>query len=281
MNLRLAAAALACALALATPASAEPYELRHDVAVDVAVTGTALALGIGSEIAKHELISASCRWCDRDEAGNDTLNGLDRGARERLRWSDTHTARQLSDVTGVLVTPGVTFGMLSLAAADERAGKELAVDLLIVLQAAALSELTDQAAKFSFARERPFVHAATPEERARLPGRDDHNVSFYSGHSAGTFSLAVAAGTVASMRGYRLAPLVWGLGLPVAGTTAYLRVAGDKHYLTDVLVGALVGAAFGALVPLVFHPRVDPATSSGAIAPGVVSAPLLGTGGTF
>ncbi len=29
----------------------------------------------------------------------------------------------------------------------------------------------------------------------------------------------------------------------------------DKHYLSDVLIGALVGTAFGFAVPAVFHGR--------------------------
>ncbi len=55
------------------------------------------------------------------------------------------------------------------------------------------------------------------------------------------------------MRGYRLAPLVWASSLPWAAVTGYLRIAADKHYLTDVLTGALIGSAVGFLVPFVFH----------------------------
>src|SRR5207249_2275303 len=83
----------------------------------------------------------------------------------------------------------------------------------------------------------------------------DNNLSFYSGHTSATATMAAAGGTIATLRGYRLAPLVWGTGAALSAFTGYLRIAADKHYLTDVLAGAAIGAAVGILVPLTFHGR--------------------------
>ena len=83
----------------------------------------------------------------------------------------------------------------------------------------------------------------------------DGNLSFFSGHTSFAFSLAVASGTVASMRGYRAAPAVWGVGLGAAAVTGYLRIAADRHYATDVMTGALVGSALGFAVPYLLHRR--------------------------
>ena len=74
------------------------------------------------------------------------------------------------------------------------------------------------------------------------------------------------------MRGYTLAPLVWATSLPVALVTGYLRIAADRHYFTDVLVGAVLGSAIGFVVPFVFHrPPVEalapPASGAAAGAP--------------
>ena len=46
-------------------------------------------------------------------------------------------------------------------------------------------------------------------------------------------------------------------GLSMAAFTGYLRIAADKHYLSDVLTGAIVGSAVGFVVPYFLHPRVD------------------------
>ena len=71
------------------------------------------------------------------------------------------------------------------------------------------------------------------------------------------FSLATSAGTVASMRKHRLAPLMWVAGLSFATTGAYLRIAADRHYATDVLTGAVVGSAIGFSVPYFAHRQVN------------------------
>ncbi len=44
--------------------------------------------------------------------------------------------------------------------------------------------------------------------------------------------------------------------MPLAVSVPYFRMAADRHYLTDVLVGAAVGTAVGIGVPLAFHGRV-------------------------
>jgi membrane-associated phospholipid phosphatase len=83
------------------------------------------------------------------------------------------------------------------------------------------------------------------------------------------------------MRGYESAPWVWGVGMTVAGATGYLRIAGDKHYLTDVLVGAATGVAAGIALPRLMHPKEGaPASSPGAAAMKLTPYPL-GVAGVF
>jgi membrane-associated phospholipid phosphatase len=124
---------------------------------------------------------------------------------------------------------------------------------LIVLESVALAGSLSQIVKFAAIRERPFVHALPPADKPLTDSPSDNNVSFYSSHSSFAFALAVSSGTIASMRGYRMAPVVWAAGLISAASVGYLRIAADKHYFTDVLVGATVGSAFGWAVPSLFH----------------------------
>jgi membrane-associated phospholipid phosphatase len=77
---------------------------------------------------------------------------------------------------------------------------------------------------------------------------EDH-LSFWSGHTTTAFSAAAAAGYVAQIRGYDSWPWVYAVGFTAAGAVSYFRVAGDKHWMTDVLVGAAVGTGVGFLVP--------------------------------
>lgn len=50
--------------------------------------------------------------------------------------------------------------------------------------------------------------------------------------------------------------MIWTAGYALAATSGYLRIAADRHYLTDVVVGAVVGSGIGLAVPLLVHPRI-------------------------
>lgn len=259
MRARVPAALLATILAL--PAGAEPPPLRYDARDDVALTAGAAALWIGSELAKAKLAPSPCRWCAE--------NRLDAGARDLLVWSHTDRASRASDVLAFGLVPAGIAAHQLLAARAAGDAKEGWVDLLVVAEAAALSVDLNQVVKFAAGRQRPFVHHAPPDR----PADPDDNVSFTSGHATLAFTLAAAAGTVSDLRGYKSAPWVWGAGMSLAAATAYLRIAADKHYLTDVLAGAALGTAAGIALPRLLHGRKDEpgASASGAT---VTAVPL-------
>jgi membrane-associated phospholipid phosphatase len=252
--MRRAAAAAAC-LAISTwslGANAEaPHELRHDVATDATVVATSLVIIVSSEMGKGSLAPAMCRWCD------DNLNGLDRGARDAFKWENTRLAARISDGFGLIGAPLVNFGTLFVAGRDGGARSESGVDALLMLEAVGVSGVMNEVVKLTVGRERPFVHALPASEKSRVSHAADNNLSFYSGHTSATMTMAAAGGTIATLRGYRLAPLVWGTGVTISAITGFLRIASDKHYLTDVLAGAAIGAAVGILVPVIFHGRRD------------------------
>jgi membrane-associated phospholipid phosphatase len=47
------------------------------------------------------------------------------------------------------------------------------------------------------------------------------------------------------MRGYSGTWAVAGVGFALATGVAYLRIAADQHYLTDVVAGAVIGGLVG------------------------------------
>ncbi|MDP3278518.1 MAG: phosphatase PAP2 family protein [Deltaproteobacteria bacterium] len=248
--------------------------LRYGLAVDLAVTLTGATYVVLTETALKPLLApAMCRWCDRDAAGVSAINPLDRGVREALRWSDPIPADTVSNITGYALTPLGGMGLLALSAALDGRASEIGPDMLIVAESTAVAATVYQTAKFIAGRERPFVHALMPDERAHTHNPTDNNVSFFSGHTSITFALAVSAGTVASMRRYRFAPLVWATGLTFATATGWLRIAGDRHYFTDVLTGALVGSLFGVGIPMLFHRPLASEGAQSARVTGVAFAP--------
>lgn len=255
------AAPLALALAVASlapaPVLAEPQPLEYDLRVDGAIALGTWALYGGSELAKSKLAPSTCRFCDP--------NALDANVRNALVWGYVDQARTASDVIAYAVLPigMVTHQLLAARAAGDV--NEGWVDALIVAEAAGIAMDVNQIVKFAVGRQRPFVHYGNWTDPNRTPDPDD-NVSFYSGHTTFTFAVAAAAGTVSSMRGYRSAPWVWGVGMTLATATGYLRIAGDKHYLTDVLVGAGTGLAAGIALPRLLHPREESSSRGGPAA---------------
>jgi membrane-associated phospholipid phosphatase len=221
----------------------------------------AAVIWIGSEaLLKEDLAAATCGWCDRNPDGTDSLNSLDTWGRGLA--GTTEAQRKRADTWSNVVD----FGLLPLGvlgaqyALGHGSGAPRSIffqDAGIIIQTAVLSSVLNQTVKFIADRERPFVHVLPEDQKGLTAHPTDNNVSFYSGHTNLAFALVVSAGTVAELRGYKHRGWIWAVGLPLATTVPLLRMAADKHYLTDVATGALLGSAFGVAVPLLMHGRVD------------------------
>jgi membrane-associated phospholipid phosphatase len=220
--------ALVLLLAVARPAAALeplPVDLRVDLPVTAGAGVAALVLSLKS------VQPADCRWCQPDT--------FDRKLQSHLVWSNTAAAGHLSDALAIGAIPVGAAGVLALSARNEGGDlRSFFDDGVVVAEAVLISTALNAGVKDATARQRPSGAA---------------NVSFYSGHASFAFSLATATATVSTIRGYRLTPWVWAAGMVLATGVAYLRVAGNEHWTTDVLVGAVAGGGIGFAVPWVFH----------------------------
>ena len=141
--------------------------------------------------------------------------------------------------------------------------------------------LTTEVLESSTLRMRPYVHAiADPASRDEVIARTGAFHSFPAGHVVEVFGLAAASGVVASRRGYRFAPLVWGVGTALGVATAYTRMAADRHYFTDVLAGAAIGTLVGGGVPLLLHPAAPTEGPRWTVLPSPGGA-VIGLSGSF
>ena len=131
-------------------------------------------------------------------------------------------------------------GLLWLALGSARAARK--GDPAIALRLGALlgaeSVLTNGVIKLAFRRVRPQEHFSH-EEALPYGMRRPITSSFPSGHAATAF---MAAGLL-SKGAPRLAPAYYTL----AGLVAYSRVHVRMHHATDVVGGAVLGIALGAL----------------------------------
>ena len=250
--------ALALVVALASPArgAEPPIPLQYNLALDASITG---ALGLSVvllSIYQPGLLPESCHWC--------TPPAIDADVRNALVWKGgERTADILSTVIDAVVpASAVTYLLLSAnAGGDFNAGL---VDSLLVTQATAAALLVNQVVKLLVGRQRPYAHFGNDLGYSR----SEDNLSFYSGHTSFAFSVVAATVTVASMRGYAGTGIVAGVGFTLGACISYLRIAADQHYLTDNLVGAVIGGLVGFAVPRIFHsPSPQPSTGSALRAP--------------
>lgn len=207
--------------------------------VHLTVAGSLAVLYPALSPIESRLAPDHCRWCEP--------TALDRGARARFLWTNTGRADFTSDITAYVMAPGIAVGGLLVGTLQDRSVARTLDDLVPVLEASVFARWTSRVIKLAVGRRRPYAHYIGPIDD------DDDNLSFPSGHTTAAFSAATAAGMVAHLRGYKSEPLVWIGGLAFATTTGYLRIAADKHYLTDVLAGAALGTAFGLTVPLLMR----------------------------
>jgi membrane-associated phospholipid phosphatase len=252
--------ALTCLLGSAARAGEDA--LRYDWRIDGAVTAAGFAFWGGTQLIESKLAATSCRWCDPAS--------VDVSVRGALRWNDTGAANLASNLGAYGVVPLASLGLLTLDAQQRGRLDELPGDGLVIAESVAVNGALAQLVKFATGRERPFVNALPAAQKPLTAHPADNNVSFYSSHTSFAFALAVSTGTVASMRHTRWAPAVWAAGLASAAAVGYLRIAADKHYFTDVLVGAAAGSAIGFAVPYGVHHEagalaVAPVPGGGAI----------------
>ncbi len=185
------------------------------------------------------------------------VNALDRMAVDQ--WSPRW--RRGSDwmLAALLAGTAVTVGVEGARAWNDGRGEDALSLAGMTVGVAALTVGLTTVTKALAGRIRPYAYngSMSPEERFRVTSREGPDVffSFFSGHASFAFAAATFSSTlVTDIHGSSTASnLMWGGTLGLAGLTAYARVRAGMHFPTDVLVGGVVGAAVGILLPRSFQ----------------------------
>jgi membrane-associated phospholipid phosphatase len=100
-------------------------------------------------------------------------------------------------------------------------------------------------------RNRPFVYNADSpiEEKYKIDARH----SFYSGHTSTTASNSFFTARVLSeyLTDNTAKVLIWSAAALIPAVTGFSRINTHNHFPTDVIVGYIVGAAIGYLIPAI------------------------------
>jgi hypothetical protein len=242
-------------------------------------------LSLGTALGTLAIPPAETRWTG--------VSGFDaeiRGALRADELDDRQRARDASDILLMVSVNQVLVDTLLVTwwghDADTVAFQMAMMNIEALTVNAAINGLVTGLAS----RERPYRDDCVGEAATEL--RDCRSSkryrSFYSGHTSTTFTVA---GLTCIHHAYLplygggaadVLPCIASFG--VAAATGALRVVGDQHFASDVLVGAAMGTLTGLTLPYFLHyrtgelPDASPDRVSWVFVPTPLGAHL---GGTF
>jgi membrane-associated phospholipid phosphatase len=155
-------------------------------------------------------------------------------------------------ISDVILWSAAGFAALDPILSGLRYGWDAAlVDAVMYAESLSLTETLTDLTKIAVRRPRPLDYKNCPIQDATCPQPTDSVLSFWSGHTATVASVAATATYIAFIRAPR-SPRPWitmAAGLLLTAFVGYERVRSGEHFPTDVLAGAMAGAAIGVLVP--------------------------------
>ncbi|MGB0932221.1 MAG: phosphatase PAP2 family protein [Chitinophagales bacterium] len=128
---------------------------------------------------------------------------------------------------------------------------------LLTFETLALNNALTGLTKEIFKRQRPLLY--NPECPLDMKLSRNATSSFISGHTSNVAAMSFMTAQIYS----DLNPnskgkvFIWGTAAAIPAITALLRVKAGRHFPTDVMVGYLVGAAVGILVPRLHRQTVE------------------------
>jgi len=190
-------------------------------------------------------------------------NDFDEAVRRAMRLEglvDRDRARDASDVFLMLAINQMLVDTLVVTWWGHDS-QDVAIQMVLMnIEAIAVNSALNGLVAGLVSRERPYGRDCVGElaESTDCTGNKRYR-SFYSGHTSTTFTSAALTcmhhAYLPLYGGGAADKIVCATGFLMAGTTGMLRIMGDQHYLSDVLVGAAMGTASGLLVPWLLHYR--------------------------
>jgi membrane-associated phospholipid phosphatase len=171
------------------------------------------------------------------------------GRMAAINFFDRFTIRRRSRLAGALSIAGTVTAVAAPIAIDlvDVHGDlpALLEDMVVFGETMALNGVLNTAVKQLTLRPQPMVYVAPRSKLAHAPRGYR---GFYSGHTSASWAaLAVGCMTLRLRHGELLWP--WLIAAALGSAIAAGRILAGKHFPTDVLVGALVGAGVGVAVP--------------------------------
>ena len=227
--------------ALCIQAKEYPYQLQKKVDIPLLVIiGVASPLSILSFQKSIQRTNSPPQF----KSLNNSLN----------RWTARQFLPLLSSVSDIGL---ITLGVAPLFVSGFFSPSSFWIELVMLSQSIALASSFNLGIRSLVKHPRPFVYNDDVSLEIRTSGEAQRG--FYSGHASGAFLSAIFLNR--QLKIYfpqsRWTPWLQTLSFVTASSVAGLRVASGKHFVEDVLIGAVIGSLFGLGIPYLHQTKTS------------------------
>lgn len=222
--------------------NSSPYEwkwLRDGIWTGAGLAGAAVGLKLIKE--KDDLSADEFNYIKNNpDDAIASINGIDRWAAGNY----SESASKISDIPFAF-SFAAPFALLFDDSIKDHTGQFLGIYLQTLATTATMYTLTAGLVD----RSRPYVYSTEASDDRRQ--KNNGQRSFYAGHVAASATATFFAAKIYSDFHPDAPGRIWmwtGAAAIPAGV-AYLRIEAGQHFLTDVALGYVLGAATGILVP--------------------------------
>ncbi|HUP57283.1 MAG TPA: phosphatase PAP2 family protein [Bdellovibrionota bacterium] len=232
---------------------ASPHRLSR---LDVALTLIPALFWVIGVQTRSQTIAPWCGGENAAKCARSTVLPIDQPALgHEIGQADgfSYATQNLSGFIAIGATVAWAFSKVAVRAVTPAgAAFEAGADLLLFAQAAAWNGFFNEVAHVATARPRPFVYL-DPKNRGNDPA---HYTSFYSGHTSFAALAGVSLFLILLARGapFWLLATAAATGQSLTFLTGVFRVLAGRHFITDVVAGALIGSGV-ALTVFWLHKR--------------------------
>lgn len=173
-----------------------------------------------------------------------------RGRVEQRSVQSSASAHAIANDFSLLGDPGTVILSVGTYAVGRIAGNHTVSDVgLHAAEALVLSAAATEAVKGVAGRNRPYLQRSDADDFVVLDGFTGGGfTSFPSGHTSAAFSLAAVVDDEGAVHWPHAARFVTPVTYGLASLVGLSRIYKDRHWMSDVAVGALVGEYSGLMV---------------------------------
>lgn len=159
-------------------------------------------------------------------------NNFDSYVREKIHWGSSKHG-YASGISDMLLY-GAFVGAIPLSSIYLKNHEFFLINLEILSINGLITNIVKNVAQ----RQRPYSFYSEKDDK-------DSYKSFFSGHTSTAFAIGTSTAKMLTNYSDLDKRIVWISALGMASATGYFRIAADKHYFSDVFVGAIVGSLIG------------------------------------